>query len=352
MCVLGVNVRRAKGFMDIRYGWGMSALALLLTVSSYSAEPGRATAAGNEVGRSIEVVQVQGGVYMLASSAANVAILTGEDGVLLVDTMTDSMAEPLVAAIRNISRKTLRYIVNTSAGVEHVGGNAKVTAAGSTPRRAMDPNVPLMEGASITGRFEDDGATVVAFETVQRRMSDERRQRGEASSIGLPFETYFVERTDLFYNGEAIQVQHFPNAHSDGDSVIFFRRSDVIVTGDVYTPGSYPRIDVGRGGTIQGTLDALNGIIDLAVAGQAQEGGTLIVPGHGRLSDESDVVTYRDMVTAIRDRIKVLSDRGMTLEQVKAAKPTFDYDALYGSSSGQWTADRFIDAVYAGVSKK
>ena len=149
-----------------------------------------------------------------------------------------------------------------------------------------------------------------------------------------------------FFNGEGIQLIHQPSAHTDGDSLVWFRGSDVIAAGDIYSTMSYPVIDVKHGGTINGVIDGLNRILDLSVAEFRTEGGTLVIPGHGRLSDSADVAYYRDMVTIIRDRVKAMIDKGMTLDQVKAARPTADYEPRYGASSGPWTTDMFVEAVY------
>jgi glyoxylase-like metal-dependent hydrolase (beta-lactamase superfamily II) len=157
---------------------------------------------------------------------------------------------------------------------------------------------------------------------------------------------YREDHKDLYFNGEAVQLLHQPAAHTDGDSIVFFRKSDVIATGDVFTPASYPMIDIARGGSINGIVDALNRIIDLTVPAEKQEGGTMVIPGHGRLCDEADVVEYRDMMTIIRDRIRDLVKKGMTLEQVKAMRPTRDYDPLYGATEGPWTTDSFVEAAY------
>ena len=134
--------------------------------------------------------------------------------------------------------------------------------------------------------------------------------------------------------------------------MVFFRRSDVLSTGDIFSPRLYPVIDIKNGGSINGEVDALNRILDLTVPADKQEGGTYVIPGHGRLCDEADVVEYRDMVTIIRDRIQDMVKRGMTLDQVKAAKPTMDYDPLYGATSGPWTTDQFVEAAYRSLSPK
>jgi glyoxylase-like metal-dependent hydrolase (beta-lactamase superfamily II) len=161
-----------------------------------------------------------------------------------------------------------------------------------------------------------------------------------------PTETFVGREKEFFFNGEPVFMYHVPAAHTDGDSIVFFRRSDVIATGDVYRTDSYPVVDLEKGGTVQGVIDALNLVLDLAVPAHHEEGGTFIVPGHGRISDEFDVLEYRDMVTIVRDRIQSMIAKGMTLDQVKAARPTRDYDPRYGATTGAWTTDKFIEAVY------
>ena len=145
---------------------------------------------------------------------------------------------------------------------------------------------------------------------------------------------------------------HVPAAHSDGDLIVFFRKSDVIVAGDVIAADRYPYIDAKNGGSIQGIIDGLNRIVATAVPEYNQQGGTRVIPGHGRIMNQSDVVEYRDMATIIRDRIAQLAKEGKTLEQVKAMHPTLDYDGIYGSTTGPWTTDMFIDEVYKEVTAK
>jgi glyoxylase-like metal-dependent hydrolase (beta-lactamase superfamily II) len=159
----------------------------------------------------------------------------------------------------------------------------------------------------------------------------------------------FVPRKDLYFNGEAIEILHQPAAHTDGDSLVFFRRTDVVSTGDVFTTTGYPVIRPEDGGSIDGVIAALNRIIEITVPEEKQEGGTLVIPGHGRLCDEADVVEYRDMVTIVRDRIRSMVDMGMTLRQVQAAKPTADYDGRYGATSGRWTTEQFVAAAYESL---
>jgi glyoxylase-like metal-dependent hydrolase (beta-lactamase superfamily II) len=290
-------------------------------------------------GSDIHVLPVQGNIYMLAGAGANMTLQVGKDGVLLVDSKSARVSDQVLAAIRTVTDKPIRYILNTAADEELVGGNEKLSKAGST-----------ITGGNVAGVNAGWAATIVAHENVTTHLS----AQGESAIPvdGWPKDTFFTDQKDLFFDGEAVQLFHQKAAHTDGDSLIFFRRSDVVSTGDIFTPGNYPVIDIKNGGTINGVVSALNRILDLTVPADKQEGGTYVIPGHGRLCDEADVVEYRDMVTIIRDRIQDMVKKGMTLEQVKAAKPTRDYDPLYGTTSGPWTTDMFVDAAYRSLSSK
>ena len=168
-----------------------------------------------------------------------------------------------------------------------------------------------------------------------------------------PTETYRSDRKQMFFNGEPIEIIHQPAAHTDGDSIVFFRRSDVVVAGDIYDTTSYPFIDLERGGSIQGEINALNNLLELAIPGYQDEGGTYIIPGNGFISDRPDLLEYRDMVTIIRDRIQAAIKNGMTLEQVKAAGLTKDYDNRYGAKSGSSrTGVTFVEAMYKSLTQK
>ena len=167
-----------------------------------------------------------------------------------------------------------------------------------------------------------------------------------------PTDTFLGDRNTLWFNDESVDITHEKNAHTDGDSIVFFRRSDVISTGDIFVTTGYPFIDLERGGSIQGELDALNNLLDLAISKHDEEGGTYIIPGHGRLCDRWELIEYRDMVTIIRDRIQAMIKKGMTVDQVKAARPTMDYDARYGADKGFGATDSFVEAVYKSLSKK
>jgi glyoxylase-like metal-dependent hydrolase (beta-lactamase superfamily II) len=237
--------------------------------------------------------------------------------------------------------RPIRYVINTSAAPEHVGGNEKIATAGFFPRVAGG------FGAAVenVGR----GASIFAHENVLNAMT-----AAKAPATAQPTDTFFDDITKLpeYFNGEAVIMYSAPNANSDGDSFVFFRHSEVISAGNLFSTVSYPVIDVARGGSIQGVIDGLNKILDLAVPEYRSQGGTMIIPGRGRLSDTADVASYRNMLVMVRDRVKDLVKRGKTIEQVKAARPTLDFDGRYGTETTGWTTDKFIEAVYRSVQEK
>jgi glyoxylase-like metal-dependent hydrolase (beta-lactamase superfamily II) len=289
----------------------------------------------------VHILPVQGNVSMLVGAGGNITVQAGKDGVLLVDAGLAPMADKVSAAIKTISQRPLRYIIDTHVHADHTGGNEALAKTGG-----------IIAGGNFAGSTPDIGnvATIIAHERVQQRMAEQTTPK--LSDDMLPRDTYFTSKKEIFFNGEAIQILYQPAAHTDGDSLVFFRRSDVISTGDIFTPIGYPVIDLERGGSFNGMIDALNRIIDLTIPADKQEGGTYVIPGHGRLCDEADVVEYRDMATIIRDRIRDMVKKGMTLEQVRAAKPTLDYDPEYGATTGFWTTDKFIEAAYKSLSEK
>jgi cyclase len=307
------------------------------------AGPPAAQPAGREGGQ-IQVLHVQGNVYMLVGAGGNTTVQAGDGGVLVVDTQLAELSAKLLAAIRTISAKPIHYIINTSVDADHIGGNENLAKAGPTrPDRAP---VEAGLGGNTGGQ-----TTIIAHENVMNRMVA-TGPGGRPPGL-WPTETYFGDYKDVFFNGEAIRILHQTAAHTDGDSIVFFRRSDVIATGDVFTTTMYPFIDSRLGGSINGIVDALNRIIDIAIPDhKVQEGGTMIVPGHGRLCDQQDVIEYRDMVTIVRDRIQYMIKKGMTLDQVKAARPTLDFDPRYGTDSGTWTTAMFVETIYRDLSRK
>ena len=286
----------------------------------------------------IDALKVRDNIYMLVGSGGNITVQVGEDGVLLVDTQYAPLSDKILAAIRAISPKPIHYIVNTHHHGDHTGGNVNLRAAGAT-----------VSGGNMAGAIRDAGvgAAVVAHENVLLRLSSDQGAQALPSG-GWPTSTFFGNKKELFYNGEGIEIIHVPAAHTDGDSIVFFRRSDVISAGDVFVTTSYPFIDTASGGTYQGFVAALEKLVDIIIPVYGQDGGTLVVPGHGRISNLGDVLNYREMVIVVGDRIRSMIEAGMTLEQVKAAKPTFDYDPVYGARAG--SVDRFVEATYRTLS--
>ncbi len=321
----------------------------------------------NELG----ILPLRGNVYLLAGAGANITLSVGKEGVLLVDAGNAQMADKVVEAVNRLAKdvtaarmavkpcagagcsgnefasflgtvaspappKPIQYIINTNADPDHVGGNAKVAAAGTT-----------YGGGPGLGQFVGIvrvSATIYAHENVLERMS-----AAKIPTAALPTESYPSDFKQ-FFNGEGIHLIHQKNAHSDGDTLVHFRGSDVIAAGDVLSTVTYPVFDIAKGGSINGVVKGLNDLLDLAIAEYQTEGGTLIVPGHGRVCDSADLATYRDMVTILRDRVADAVKRGLTLEQTKAARLTKDYDPRYDVPS--WTKDQFVEAVYRSLSRK
>jgi glyoxylase-like metal-dependent hydrolase (beta-lactamase superfamily II) len=288
----------------------------------------------------LTVLHVQGNVYMLNGLGGNVAVQIGDTGVLLVNTGSEQNSAKLIAAIRKLSDKPLQYIINTSMDPSQTGGNEALRKIGVT-----------ITGANVTGDIADagKGAQIIAHENVLDRMSAPSGEKAAAPADAWPTDTYVSGQKEVFFNEEPVIARWQPAAHTDGDSLVIFRRSDVVATGDIFNTDSYPFIDVEHGGSVQGEIDALNNIIDIAIPKHEEEGGTYIIPGHGRICDEFDVVEYRDMVTIVRDRVQNAIKKGMTLEQIKTAGFTKDYDARWSASQGPGTADNFVNSVYKSL---
>jgi glyoxylase-like metal-dependent hydrolase (beta-lactamase superfamily II) len=291
----------------------------------------------------VEIVPVRGKVYMLVGAGANITVHAGDDEVLLVDAGIESMSDKVLAAVRRISSKPLRYIVNTTEREAHTGGNERLAAAGSTIpfRVASDPRVS-------DGRMGKDRANVVSYLTVFHRMSAPTGQQAPRPEAAWPDNTYSTPQKKLTINDEPVLVMHFPST-TDGTSIVHFRTSDVVSAGDLVDLTGYPMIDVKAGGSIDAVVGSLNRLIDITVPGRKSEGGTLVIPGHGRLADQPDIAYYREMVAIVRDRVKAMIAKGLTLEQVKAARPTIDFDTRYGRTTGPWTTDMFVEAAYASL---
>jgi glyoxylase-like metal-dependent hydrolase (beta-lactamase superfamily II) len=355
-----------------------NAATLKVPASKSAVQPDKRIADQSPKDGQVHILPVQGNIFMLVADGTNVIASVGPQGVLLVNTGAAQMTEKLQAAINQLASavaaaaapnncagvncagtvgwaspfinavigspapaKPLRYIINTSDAPEHIGGNEKFATSGFFPRAGGLP--------AGVGRT----ASVVAHENVLNRMNGSVGKQPSPEK-GWPTDTYFDDLYKLpeFFNGEAVIVYGEPNANTDGDSIVFFRHSEVISAGNIFSTVSYPVIELDKGGSIQGVIKGLNHILDLAVGEYRAQGGTWVIPTHGRLSDTADVASYRNMLVMISDRIQDSIRKGMTLEQVKASRPTLDFDGRYGSKTGTWTTDMFIEAVYKSLKEK
>jgi cyclase len=314
----------------IRTAVAALSVVLLTGVAPSGAQaPPRASAAP-----ALETIKVRDNVYAIFGAGSNITVHVGEDGLILVDSGTTAAAEQVIDAVKAISTQPIRLIINTSADMDHVGGNDLVGAAG------LEINPDAFA--------EDPRATVLSHENVLTRLSGD-----DTIPTDLwPSETFTSRVRSMYINNDAVMVYRMLGAHSDGDVVVLFRKADVIATGDIIDLRSFPVIDPKNGGSIQGELDALNRLLELTVPAMPlvlKPGRTLLIPGHGRVSDYAELVEYRDMITTIKDNVEVLVKKGMTLEQVKAANPTAGYRARWGRESGPWTTDMFVEAIYNGL---
>ncbi len=279
-------------------------------------------------GQEVHLFPVQGNVSMLVGPGGNTTVQVGKEGIVVVDTQTAAAAPQVMAAIRTLSAGPIIWVINTSLDADHMGGNEALIRLGGSTEASQR-------------------ARVIAHENVLNRLVAQGAPQARVADAATINDTYFKSPKDFLFNDEAVMVYHMPAAHTDGDSIVLFRKSDVISSGDLFTPDRYPVIDLANGGRVQGLIDGLNKILEMAVAGRYQEGGTFVIPGHGRLCDEADVVEFRDMVTIIRDRVQDLIKKGQTLDQVKAAKPSRDYDTQYSGSP-----DVFVEAIYKSLTAR
>jgi glyoxylase-like metal-dependent hydrolase (beta-lactamase superfamily II) len=334
------------------------AIGAAISLATAAAEPGDEEA-------QVEVLQLRASLYMIVAGGSNIVASVGPDGVLVTDTGPETTADQVLATLRDIyadvtqvrnaiavggaetrpntrlafdppppaDLQYVRYILNTSARREHNGGNAKL---GIVPERISSQNP------------NEIATKIYAHENVLLRVSGAAEGAQEIPYEFWPSDVYYEDFYKLpFINGEAVELLHAPAASTDGDSYVWFRGSDVISAGDLYRNDRYPEIDLAMGGSVQGVIDGLNAIVDLATAEYRAEGGTLIIPGHGRIGDIADVAYYRDMLTVIRDRVQSMIDKDLTLAQIRAAKPSFDYDARYAKQAG--VADAFITSIYRSL---
>jgi glyoxylase-like metal-dependent hydrolase (beta-lactamase superfamily II) len=269
----------------------------------------------------IETIKVADGIYMLLGSGGNIGISAGEDGILLVDTQFSELMEKIKSAIAEINKGPIRIVLNTNWHYDHAYGNE-----------------PL--GKS--------GALIVAHENSRMRMISEQHFPDFNMNIpafpkdALPVVT-FKDSLTLHFNGDEVQVIHIENAHSDADIVIFFRKANVIHTGDLYFTVLYPFIDISHGGSIDGMIAAAERIIGMT------DENTKIIPGHGPLSNREELTKYRDMLVTVRDRIKSQIKEGKTLEEILASKPTSDFDKEQIKAI---PPEMFVRIIYNDLAKK
>jgi glyoxylase-like metal-dependent hydrolase (beta-lactamase superfamily II) len=304
--------------------------------------PAAAQAPAAAPGGPLDVVKVRKNFYMIAGAGGNIGVQIGSDGVVLVNSGTAQTTDRVLAALKQLTDLPIRYIINADAGADFVGGNEKLAKAGYTIFTNAIGN------AGFAGAMTSGGAAaILAHDSVLGRMT-----REGYSGAASPSEAFFTPRKALRMNDEGIEVLYQPAAHSNADSFVLFRGSDVVVTGDVMDTTRFPVIDLANGGSIQGEIDALNRLIDLTIAPTPfiyKDVGTYVVPGHGRVSEQMEVVDYRDMVVIVRDVIADLMAQGKTLDQIKAARPALAYETRFGSKTGPWTTDAFIEAVYKSL---
>lgn len=276
----------------------------------------------------IAVLPVKGNVYMLVMGGTNIAAQVGPQGVLLVDTGSAQWSPKLLSLIERRFEKPIQYIINTSSDEDRAGGNAAIAKARGVGKGPDDPNLKIFSSEAANFRLTGSSGPKEAI-----------------PEEGRPSSSFASEKKKMYFNGEAIELIRLESAHTDGDILVFFRGSDVIAAGNAFVTSSYPLIDSSRGGNIQGSLEALNRILDITVPEYYESGGTMVIPGRGRLCNEADVNEVRNAITIIRDRIAAMVDKRMSLEQIKAAKPTLDYDGIF-AGAGNATGGPFIETVY------
>ena len=267
----------------------------------------------------IKTVPVAGSVSMLEGQGGNLGVSAGPDGLFMIDDQYAVMTDNIKKALAAIGQQPLRFIVNTHWHGDHTGGNEN---------------------------FGKTGAVIVAHDNVRKRMSTEQFMKAfsktvpPSPAIALPVVT-FADAVTFHLNGDDISVFHVAPAHTDGDSVVIFKKANVIHTGDVFFNGIYPFIDVSSGGSINGTIEAAERILNLA------DEKTKIIPGHGPLADKAALKVYRDMLATVRDRVTAAIKDGKTLEQVQMMKPTADLDAVWGK--GFLKPEQFVMIVYSSL---
>lgn len=295
-----------------------------------------------EMNQALSLYHVKGQVYVVDGAGVNVTVQIGDEAIVFVDTPEPEYIDEMMSLIREISNSPVRYVISTALDPMHLAGNEAINNLGFRGFGGRGAGVAVAIGGNTSG------VTLLAQENVLNRfyLTD-----NDVENLTLTT-TYFTPTFDFYMNDEGIAVYHMPNAHTDGDSIVFFRSSDVISLGDLLVQGQYPDIDVSSGGSVNGFIEALNLVLELMIPGPNAEGGTYVVPGHGRIGDEIDVVEYRNMLVIVRDRIQGQIEQGMSLDQVINSNPTLDYNTEYGGLRGGPTSTEFITAIYQSLTEE
>ena len=325
----------------------IAAVLVVLCVVGIEGAPRNAVQQRDAFGDSseLEILRIRPNFYLIAGAGSNIAVQVGVDGVVLVDTGPRDRFDEVMSAVRTISSAPIRFIVNTSADADHVGSNDRFLQDGQA---AFDKIANLFP----RNYFLSGAVAILAHEAVLRRMTAPTGQPSPFPAAAWPTETFEAGRRYVYLNDEGIEIVHHPAAHTDGDATVFFRRSDVIVAGDIFDMTRFPVINLERGGSLQGSLQALNRLIATAIPSLpdvSREVGTSVIPGHGQVGDQFDLLDYRDMLVIVRDHVLDLIKSGKTLEEIKAASPAKGFVGRYGASSGPWTTDDFIEVVYRSL---
>ena len=310
--------------MTTRFGWAALAAVTLTTVTAGAqARGGQAAppaAAAPAAPVEIKTTKIAPNFYTLEGQGGAIGVLTGPDGVFMVDSQFAPLTDKIVAAIKQISDGRIRFLVNTHVHPDHTGGNENLGKMG----------VVIMARPELRARL------------VRPNPGANGAPVAPAPAAALPVVTY-TTRTTVHLNGEDIQLIPVPAAHTDGDTMVFFPTQDVLMMGDYFRTVGYPNIDRASGGSLKGMLDGLQAAMDLA------KPTTKVVPGHGAITDRAGIAAHRDMILAIRDKVAPLVQQGKTLEDVVAAKPTAAFDARVPMPGT--TGDRFVGQLYAELKK-
>jgi cyclase len=297
----------------------------------------------------LDVIQVRPNFYMIAGAGGNIGVQIGSDGVVLSGAGSKTATDQVIAAIKKLTPLPIRYIIDVNADADFVGGNEKIAKSGFTIfTNALGNN-------GVAGTMTNGGAaSILAHQSILNRMSA-RDAKETYPGDAWPNEAFLQNRKGIRMNDEGLEILYQPAAHSDADSFVLFRRSDVVVAGDIMDTTRFPVIDLANGGSIQGEIDALNKLIDLTIAPTPyiyKDVGTYVIPGHGRVCEQMEVVDYRDMVVLVRDVVADMIKQGKSLDQIKESRPALPYESRYGSNSGPWTTNAFIEAIYKSLTAK